>query len=188
MNVRAPELETERLRLSAHRIEDFAGELAMWSSPEVTQFIGGRPSTGEEVWSRLLRYGGLWPLLGFGYWAVRDRRGGEFLGEVGFANFRRDMQPLPPQAPEMGWALRREFWGKGYAREAIVAALEWADRSLRDPSIFCLISPEHASSIRMAERNGFQLGLEASYRAAPTRVYVRNAQTLAGAAMPLTDS
>jgi RimJ/RimL family protein N-acetyltransferase len=177
MITQAPELDTERLRLTAHRTADFEAALELWSSVEVTRFITGRPSTGEEVWSRLLRYGGLWPLLGFGYWAVRDKRTGAFLGEVGFADFRREMQPAS-RAPEMGWALRREFWGKGYAREAIGAALHWADGSLRNQDIVCLVSPENARSIRMAESHGFAFELEATYRGGTTRVFRRRAQAL----------
>ena len=50
--------------------------------------IGGKPFTREESWARLLRYGGLWSLLGYGYWAVRDKESGRFAGELGFAGFR----------------------------------------------------------------------------------------------------
>jgi RimJ/RimL family protein N-acetyltransferase len=51
-----PTLRTERLILRAPTLDDFADSLAMWADPTVTRFIGGRPHTKEEVWSRLLRY------------------------------------------------------------------------------------------------------------------------------------
>jgi len=50
-----PPLETARLRLRGHRVEDFAACAAMWADPVVTRYIGGRPFTAEEVWTRLLR-------------------------------------------------------------------------------------------------------------------------------------
>jgi RimJ/RimL family protein N-acetyltransferase len=66
-------LETDRLIMRPHVRADFDDSFAMWSDPEVTRFIGGQPSTREETWSRLLRYVGHWTMLGFGYWAVRDK-------------------------------------------------------------------------------------------------------------------
>src|SRR5690242_21259683 len=72
----APTLETARLRLRAHRPDDFAACRAIWSDPEIVRHIGGKPSTGEEAWRRLLTYAGLWRLLGFGYWAIEERASG----------------------------------------------------------------------------------------------------------------
>jgi len=58
MITQAPQLETERLSLRGHRLEDFPDCCAMWTDPEVTRFIGGKPSTEQEVWFRLVRYVG----------------------------------------------------------------------------------------------------------------------------------
>jgi len=45
--VEVPTLETERLKLRAHRLEDFVHCAAMWADPEVTRYIGGKPYTEE---------------------------------------------------------------------------------------------------------------------------------------------
>lgn len=55
-----PAIETERLTLRGHRLEDFAESAAMWADPEVTRYISGRPFSAEEIWARLLRYVGHW--------------------------------------------------------------------------------------------------------------------------------
>ena len=47
-------VETERLILRPHALDDYEPAYAMWSDPEVVRFIGGRPATREEVWHRLL--------------------------------------------------------------------------------------------------------------------------------------
>ena len=112
-----PVLETPRLRLRPHRVEDFEALANLWADPAVTRFIG-KPSTREESWARLLRYGGLWPLLGFGYWAVEDRETGAYLGDVGFADFHRALDPAPPALPEIGWVLAPAAHGRGLATEA----------------------------------------------------------------------
>jgi hypothetical protein len=71
--MRAPILETERLTLRGHRLDDFGPYAAMWADPVVTQHIGGKPIPEEESWTRFLRQAGHWALLGFGYWVVEEK-------------------------------------------------------------------------------------------------------------------
>jgi hypothetical protein len=96
-----PIIETERLKLRGHTIEDASNVTALWSNADVTRYIGGKPHTAEECWARLLRYAGHWSLLGFGYWAVEEKAAGEFVGEVGFSNSKREIEP-PLGAVEVG--------------------------------------------------------------------------------------
>ncbi|VTR17100.1 Uncharacterised protein [Serratia fonticola] len=70
----APTLITERLILDAHRLEDFDDLAAMWADPAVVRYIGSTPRDKEDSWGRLLRYIGHWKLLGYGYWAVREKK------------------------------------------------------------------------------------------------------------------
>jgi RimJ/RimL family protein N-acetyltransferase len=167
-----PTLATARLTLRAHRADDFAACAAMWADPAVTRFIGGKPFAAEEVWSRLLRYAGLWSLLGFGYWAIAEQASGHFVGELGFADFKRDMAP-PLDAPELGWALAAHAHGKGYATEAVRAALAWSDR--RFARAVCIIGPDNRASLRVAEKCGFSELRRATYKDRPTIVLARGA-------------
>lgn len=105
MPTQPPVLTTARLILRAHTRDDFLDSHAMWSDPEVIRYIGGKPSTREEVWARLLRYAGHWTMLGYGYWVVREKDSGRFIGEVGLADYQRDIEPSLSGTPEMGWAL-----------------------------------------------------------------------------------
>ena len=175
----APILTTERLTLAGHVQADFADSAAMWARDSVTRHIGGRPFTAEESWARLLRYGGLWALLGYGYWLVRDRATGGFVGELGFGNFHRDLDPPFGDTPEVGWALTPEAHGCGFAGEALAAALAWGDAHLGTRSV-CLIDPGNKRSIRVAERAGYREYARASFKQSPTilfeRVAGRNAE------------
>lgn len=168
----APVLETARLRLRPHRAADFEPMLAMWSDPAVARFIGGRPSTSEETWSRLLRYAGLWPLLGYGYWAAEDRATGGWCGELGFADFRRTIDPPLGEAPEAGWAFSPAVHGRGYAAEALAAALAWADATLGARTV-CIIAPENTPSLRLAAKVGYVEAARTTYKDAPTLVFRR---------------
>jgi RimJ/RimL family protein N-acetyltransferase len=113
-----PSLDTDRLTLTAHTLAGFEECAAMWADAAVTRFIGGRPASREDVWNRLLRYRGLWALLGYGYWAVNERETGRYVGDVGFADFHRDITPSLDGAPEAGWVLATWAHGRGFATEA----------------------------------------------------------------------
>jgi len=168
-----PGIDTERLTLRGHTRADYEESAAMWGDPLVTLHIGGRPSTAEEAWARVLRYGGLWALLGFGYWVVRERESGRFVGEVGFADFRREVTPSLDGAPEAGWALAPWAHGHGYATESVRAALAWGDAHLFAPRTVCMIGPENAGSIRVAEKCGFREHARATYKGEETLLFQR---------------
>ena len=175
-----PSLETERLTLTAHTLADFEECAAMWADAAVTRFIGGRPASREDAWNRILRYRGLWSLLGFGYWAVNEHETGRYVGDVGFADFHRDLTPSLNGAPEVGWALATWAHGRGFATEAVRAAIAWGDTHIETatatPSRYvCLISAENAASVRVAEKCGFRRAHEATYKGHPTTVYERMA-------------
>jgi RimJ/RimL family protein N-acetyltransferase len=169
----APRIETARLLLRGHRPEDLGDALAMWSDPEVTRYIGGRPSTEEEVWARLLRYAGHWRILDYGYWLVADRATGRFVGEVGFADFKRQMTPSFEGAPEAGWVLAPWAHGRGYATEALAAATAWLDAHLGKVRTVCMIHPDNAASIRVARKARYEEWARSDFKGAPALVFER---------------
>lgn len=171
-----PVIETPRLRLRAHRVTDFADCAAMWADPVVVRHIGGRPSTREEVWSRILRYAGHWALMGYGYWLVEDKESGRFVGEAGFADFRREIEPAFGGAPEIGWALAPHAHGRGLATEAVAAAVAWGDRHLGAAATVCMIDPENAVSARVAAKCGYAEYARADYKGMHTVLYRRAAR------------
>jgi RimJ/RimL family protein N-acetyltransferase len=162
-----PIIETARLRLRGHTGADFDGHAALWGDRRVTRFIGGKPSTREEAWGRLLRLIGLWPTLGFGYWLVEEQATGAYVGDVGFADFKRDMEPSFGGAPEHGWALSPALQGKGYATEAVAASLDWARKRLPGRDCVCMIDPENAPSLKVAQKVGYREYARTTYKDAP---------------------
>ncbi|MCB8877287.1 GNAT family N-acetyltransferase [Acidisoma silvae] len=161
------EILTARLRLTVPTIDHLPACRALWSDPAVTRFIGGVPQTEEQVWSRLLRYIGHWQAMGFGYWVVQTIDGGRFVGEIGFSDYRRDTVPRFDGTPEMGWVLSPEAQGQGFAREATEAALAWRDAHLPGAETVAIIQPDHAASLRVADKLGFVAEQTAIYHDAP---------------------
>lgn len=168
-----PVLETERVILRAHRNGDFDAYAAMWADPEVTRFIGKRARTREESWLRFLRHAGCWSLVGYGFWAVEDKATGSFLGEAGFHDLKRDLEPSIEGIPEAGWGLVSKAHGKGFATEIIRTVLGWGGEHLGAEKSVCIIDPENEGSIRVAGKCGFREALRTSYHGEPTIVFER---------------
>ena len=166
-------LTTRRLTLAPHRAEDFADYAAMWADPVVTRFIGGRPFGAEDAWSRLLRYAGLWSLLGHGAWAMRETATDRFVGDVGFVNFHRAIEPAFGDAPEAAWATMPWAHGQGLAREALTAALDWIDTDRRAVRTVCMIDPANAASVRLAEAVGYCAYADTVYKDSQVRLFER---------------
>jgi RimJ/RimL family protein N-acetyltransferase len=167
-------IETARLVMRLPRIGDFDASAAMWADPEVVRHISGVPASREQSWSRILRYSGHWTLLNYGYWLVEERDTGQFVGEVGFADYHREIQPSLDGIPELGWALARHAHGKGYATEAVRASLRWAAMHFASSTqIASLIAPENLASVRVAEKCGFRLWQEGRYHNEPVLLYIR---------------
>jgi RimJ/RimL family protein N-acetyltransferase len=172
-SVQVPILETERLKLRGHRLDDFNHCAAMWADPTVIRFVGGKPLSEEESWRRMLSYVGHWLLLDFGYWVVEEKATGNFVGEVGFADYKRDLEPSLKGTPEIGWVLASHAHGRGYATEAVRAAVAWGDVHFHAARTACIISPENLASVRVAVKCGYLEFALATYKGHPTVMFVR---------------
>jgi RimJ/RimL family protein N-acetyltransferase len=147
--------QSPRLIFHRHTPADYAESAALWADPATTLHIGGKPSTPEESWARLLRNIGHWHATGFGFWVVRHRETGAFAGEVGMKLFRRDLDPAWENLPEIGWALCPWAQGQGLATEATQAALAWGAQHFAWPQMLCMIDPANQPSLRVAAKCGF---------------------------------
>jgi RimJ/RimL family protein N-acetyltransferase len=146
--------ETERLWLRRWSRGHAAGLAVVNGDRDVMRFLSedGAPLTRVEsalVSDRVLEH---WRTYGFGLWAAIEKSGGRM---VGFAGLCHPLWfPGYARAVEVGWRLRRDAWGLGYAseagREAIRIALE--ERGL--PEVIAFIHPENARSHAVAERLG----------------------------------
>ena len=166
-------LTTERMLLRGHRIGDSAESAAMWADPVVARYVGGKPLSEDESWTRFLRYAGHWAMLGFGYWVAEEKGTGKFVGEVGFADYKRDIEPSLKGTPEVGWVLASQAHGKGYATEAVKAVIAWGEDHFGAVRTACIIHPDNAASIRVAEKCGYRELQRTSYKGQPTIMFIR---------------
>lgn len=126
----------------------------MRGNEDVGRFTGGVRSR-RDVWMTMLRSHGLWTMLGYGYWTAEHSMTGQLVGEVGFADFKRGIEPDISGTPEAGWIIAPDAWGQGYASEAMKAAHDWLDE-VRPGRSTCIISPDNSASIRVAQKLGYR--------------------------------
>lgn len=146
------ELQTERLTLRMLRESDLDDYAEMCGDAEVMRYLGdGKPMDRGMAWRNLAMMLGHWSLRGYGQWAAAERSSGVLVGRIGFWH--------PDGWPdfEIGWTLRRSFWGQGYATEGAREVLKLAFTQMERPYIISLIRPENLASIRVAERLGERL-------------------------------
>ena len=150
-----PVLDTPRLRLRGFRADDFDPWVAMSREPAYYQYFGPAPLPVEEVWKLLLRSAGHWVVMGYGFWAVDEKATGQFVGAVGFLNLKRAVEPPLGEAPEVGWVFSPAVHGRGYATEAVAAALAWGASHFGPVRTVCIIHPDNQPSLRLAAKCGF---------------------------------
>ena len=141
--------ETDRLLLRMFRSDDAEAYHAICSDPEVMEFLGdGKRLSRLEAWRQMAVMLGHWQLRGYGSWALPEKSTGRLAGRVGFIN--------PDTWPELeiGWALGRESWGRGYATEAARAALEYGRKAFGFGRVMSLIDERNVRSRGVAVRLG----------------------------------
>jgi ribosomal-protein-alanine N-acetyltransferase len=142
------ETETARLRLRPFVPGDFEELFRLYSDPEVMRYIGQGVRTPEETEQGLNRGLGHWRDRGFGMWAAYDKASGKFVGRCG-------IQPLHDTGQvELGYALHQEFWGRGLATEASLAALRFGFHTIGLERIVAIARPENMASRHVMEKVG----------------------------------
>jgi RimJ/RimL family protein N-acetyltransferase len=171
MNV--PVLQTERLILREYRLADFPTHAAIWAHPRTTRDFGGYTFDEESCWLRFMRNWGQWELFGYGLWALEHKENARYAGAVGFIQARRAIDVPYRDAPEAAWMVAPELHGQGLAREAMAAAMEWADAHVEAPQSWCMINPENEISQKVAARFGYVRAQDASYKDKPMLTFLR---------------
>src|SRR6476620_9585025 len=116
---RNPILETERLLLRLPQRSNFERFAEMYGDEETARHIGGHLARAA-AWRKFLAMPGAWAIQGFAMFSVIEKASGEWIGQAG---------PWMPEGwpgTEVGWSLRRQFTGQGYAFDAASAAIDWA--------------------------------------------------------------
>lgn len=157
-------IETERLILRNWREADIEPFIRHTNTPAVMRWLGG-PADYEEAGGRIRERTMRWQEeRGFTFWAVERRADGELLGFCGIKLADDPGSPVE-HMHEIGWRLREDVWGQGYAKEAAVASLDFAFGRLGAEQVVALTVEENAPSWGLMRRLGMTRRPELDYKA-----------------------
>ena len=143
-------VRTTRLLLRVPESADAQPMMEIHQDPAVLSRIRFTAPGGGLVtaWRNVAYMVGHWQLRGFGEWTVIELATGAVVGRVGFTH--------PEGAPdvELGWIIRRERWGNGFATEAARHALRWVWSHTSVTLVMSTIDRDNAPSIRIAHKLG----------------------------------
>ncbi|RYD54075.1 MAG: N-acetyltransferase [Sphingomonadales bacterium] len=143
-------IETERLILRGWEDRDHAPFHQIGQDARVMATLGPLLSR-DETDALIQRMRTIQQAEGFTFWAIERREDGAF---IGFCGLKPGAEDTPIQGKvEIGWRLAYEHWGKGYAREAAQASLNWAWAKGLD-SIAAITTPGNTRSWGLMERLG----------------------------------
>jgi RimJ/RimL family protein N-acetyltransferase len=145
--------ETERLRLEPWTGAHTEVLVDMNADPEVMRFIGaGLPLGRTESEAASERLEEHWRTYGFGLWAAVEKASCQMIGYVGLSHPL--WLPAYADQVEVGWRLRRDAWGRGYATEGATAALRVGFQRLGLSELLAFVHPENARSLAVAAKLG----------------------------------
>jgi RimJ/RimL family protein N-acetyltransferase len=147
--------ETDRLVLRRPRPDDREAWLGIWADPAVWRAL--RPDLGpdrEHALGRFEHHLDHWERHGFGLWLAEESVAGEIAGWCGPAHPL--FVPQLADEVEVGWTLRRPFWGRGLAFEAATTAVSTAFSHLDVERLIALIDATNERSRRVAARLGMR--------------------------------
>jgi RimJ/RimL family protein N-acetyltransferase len=162
-------LETERLVLREFEPRDTDALLKVLGDPIAMHYYPA-PFPRAEVDDWIRRNRTRYRDVGFGMWAMLLKDSGELMGDCGC--YVREVQGNPEF--ELGWHVRRDLWGRGYATEAARHCIEYAFAKLGAQRIIALIRPENLSSCRVAEKNGMRCDLNIFWHGYNHCVYAKS--------------
>lgn len=140
-------IETDRLRLRQFTPEDLGALAPIFADAEMMRFYPApftRERTAEWIAWSMRSYAE----RGYGLWAMERRADGLFLGDCGLIS-----QLIEGQGElEIGYHVRRDCWGQGYAGEAALACRDYAFETLGAPRVISIVDPLNLASRRVAER------------------------------------
>lgn len=166
----APILETDRLILRAPVAEDFEPWAEFAADAETMRFLGGVQAR-SVAWRGLCTVVGAWTVRGFSMFSVIEKSSGRWVGRLG------PWQPEDWPGTEVGWGLARAAWGKGYALEGCIAAIDWTFDQLGWSEMIHSIHPDNHASQALAKRLGSTCSgpgkLPAPYEDSPTEIWTQ---------------
>ena len=167
-------IETDRLFLRPFQESDFEDLKSVWGDRETMSFYP-EPYSDERIREGISKQINTFKKNGYGLFAVLDKNTGAFLGDCGITI--QDIDGV--EEYEIGYHIKKEHWGLGYAPEAARAVKRYGFETLKLRKLSSYMESTHKQSRKVAEKIGMKLEkeyLNPNNRNLPTTVYsIKNA-------------
>lgn len=145
-------IETERLLLRQMKMQDSNDLFAIWSDPEVARYMNISPLTevaqAQEMIEKLTSLAKEQKAI---RWSIILRENNQLIGTGGFNTWVKE----EAYRGEIGYDLRRQYWGRGIMTEALHALLSFGFKSMGLNRIEALVVPDNVASFRLLQKLGF---------------------------------
>lgn len=154
-------LETDRTFLRETSPNDTSLLLDLDSDPEVMKYLNdGRPSTPEEVKAAMDR---IIKVIEkhhprFGFWLAYSKENNEFMGWFHFRPGKKT--PDDTKNIELGYRLKKKYWGQGFATEVSRALIKLGFEKYKIDSVFAITMKANLSSQNVMKKLGMSFVTE----------------------------
>jgi RimJ/RimL family protein N-acetyltransferase len=158
-------IQTPRLELRTFKESDWLPLCDLFQDKECTRYTVKTPQENWQTWRTLASYIGHWNLRGYGPYAAVERSSGVLVGIVGL------WYPGDWPEPELKWALRRRFWGQGFATEAGISVLKMTEKHLKWTRLISVIFTGNDRSVAVAKRIGGRFEMTIPFRSSTADIF-----------------
>lgn len=143
-------LETDRLILRPMNEDDIESVYQMRRDEDIMRYIREPVHSREEAENWITLISSRWAKDRIGFCSLIEKRSGKFAGWCGLWQLKETGEI------EVGYAITKIFWGKGYASESARAFLEYGFDKLNLEKIVAVARPENTASRRVMEKIGME--------------------------------
>ncbi len=150
------QLETNRLIMRPFEETDAEGLFLLDSNPEVMKYVGGIVSTEVEQSRQMIEFiQNQYKENGVGRLAVIEKSSNILIGWSGLKYLTKEINGMK-NVYELGYRFLPEYWGKGYATETAIAALNYAFNEIKTDVVYAMAVTENTGSNRVLQKLGFE--------------------------------
>ena len=160
-------LHSARLRFEPVTDAHYEGMRALNGDPEVMRYITGQAETPEETRAVIARVKARWETIGYSWWNFIETDTGELVGAGCIQHLAQDSA----NPHEIGWRLRADRWGRGYAIEAAERMARFAFEELQAPLLCAICEPANLRSARVMQQLGMRFRGEEVWHGRTTLAY-----------------
>lgn len=140
-------IETSRLSLCRPTSEDFSVLTDLWRSEKVREFLGGTVSD-DVIQQKMVALENHWNIYQFGQWVVFEKRFNQIIGICGLHH--------SDDGIELSYMFFPKFWGKGFAREAVLASLDYGFNLLKIETVIAITQAANIKSSTLLNKIGMK--------------------------------